>query len=184
MKHFSETYANRPLGVHGIELPRFSDNMKEYWKAGTPSKSNQQSLKKLVIVNARKNNEINTSVEWDKSRTENLTEFSRAFGKPPQKIKSLSGESDITPKPTQTEHSETSPNKDHMRNSRWTDYHYNFIQKNGVNLVEKSVSKSVAQELKQKAKEVKTPKALIALRMANRGNYSPLKDQFRSTGFT
>lgn len=185
MRHFSDTYGKRPIGLHGVELPRFSDNLKEYWKASTPSKSSQNSVKKFLIIN--KHNEKDSAAEQDTSRTENISEFSRAFGRSPQKINRKSVESNIKPKPTQIEHLEAPPSREHNKNARWTNYHYNFIHKPGMNSVEKTESKSITPEYSQKSrdsKDSKASKSLIATRMANRGNYSPGKDQFRSTGFT
>ena len=91
---------------------------------------------------------------------------------------------DIVCKPTQVEHIIVSHSKEHMRNSRWTNYHSNFIKRNENPVIEKLETKSSINETKQTSKEIETAKSFIVQRMQNRGNCSPIKDQFRSTGFT
>lgn len=167
MKHFSDTYANRPIGVHGIDLPRFSDNLKEYWKASTPVQTRQSSVKKLQII---------------KKPCDPIPLTSRSDFANEKKTGKAKAEKPLMLKPTQIEHSEPSPNKDHMRNSRWTNYHYNFIRKDPVS--DTIYTKSTTPDVKTKLLEVKTPKSLIVKRMQNRGNFSPVKDILRSTGFS
>ena len=173
MRHFSETYGNRPIGVHKQELPKFSDNLKEYWNAKTPDASCQASSKKLYIVNNYKLPEINSESYNYKEKTEKSrkNKFEKELDK------------ELIIKTSQNESGSTSPSKDYMRNSRWTNYHHNFIQKTPCE-IEKSVSKHLNNERKQKVKDFKTAKSLIVQRMLRRGNFSPVRDQFRSTGFS
>jgi hypothetical protein len=164
MQHFSETYGKRPIGVHGTELPKFSENLKEYWKQPTPS-STKNSFKKLTIISHGDASEANIGGSserrvsgWKKEKEEEYL------------------------KPTQITHAEVVANKEFNRNSRWTNYHYVFMQKSG-NEVEKSMAKSTTPDVKKGSKMSSTPKSLIVDRMLRRGNYSPAKEIFRSTGF-
>ena len=43
----SKTFGDRPLGVHGIELPKFADSNKKYWEV-SQGPVGEQSYRKLL----------------------------------------------------------------------------------------------------------------------------------------
>lgn len=174
MQHFSEKYGNRPTGVHGKELPKFAENLREYWKVKTPSETSRDSRKKLFLI--RKPEEVDAFdlSESFKSECKNHTR---------KRIAPLKMCNDTTMKPNQIEPGEIDLNKKFMKNSRWTGYHYVFLQK-GQGDFEKNISKSITPDVSKTAKEIKTPKSLIVQRMMKKGGFSPGKDQLRSTGFS
>lgn len=156
MQHFSKTFGNRPLGVHGKELPKFSENLQEYLNHSKLA-SSQSSEKKLTIINPPK-----------------LSETSRI----PKNKKD-----EIVKKPTEIDLTDISPQKEFCRNSKWTSYHYKFLQKSSFEL-EKKVTKSATPDICNKVKTFKMPKSLIAQRMLLKGTFSPGKSHLQSSGFT
>ena len=161
--HFSDTFSNRPTGVHGKELPKFSENLKEYWQPKNCPSS--QSSSKKIFKNPLEKNIFHES-EFENS--DRKSGINKAY-------------QEIVLKPNQIEQIPGSPSKEYMKNSRWTNYHYNFIQKTMNEAVKES--KSFTPDIKTKTKPVKSPKSLIIQRMLKKGNFSPVKDKFRSTGF-
>lgn len=160
IQHFSETYATRPLGMHGKELPKFADNLKEYWKATNPSKSSQSSFKKIELVE-----KINKPLQETPDPTQNKFSKNNEYSS------------------SRTQASEVSITKDYMKNSRWTTYHYNFIGKTPTN-TSKTREKSKNPHKPQAAKDSKQQKPLIVHRLIHKKTFSPIKDQLRSTGFS
>ena len=159
MQHFLKTYSKRPAGLHGAELPKFSENLKEYWK-GDKMLSAQSSSNKLTIVKK----EDTGSQDKNNQKTYKI--------KKPENFE----------KPNEVEFIDSLPSKDFYRNSRWTGYHYNFIKKPNET-GERRVTKSTTPEMQSKHRNAKTPKSLISDRMGKKGSNSPSKSLFRSTGF-
>lgn len=164
MQHFSDTFGKRPSGLHGVELPKFYENLKEYWNYNSGLKSSYSSVKKLTILNQEKN-----SGEQYSHRNKKIT---------------IQKKHENFNKPNEIEPGEVNAEKAYCRNNRWTNYHYKFLQKETIEEVEKTVNKSLTPENVGKSKVMKTPRSLIAQRMQKKGSFSPGKDQFRSTGFT
>jgi hypothetical protein len=154
MQHFSKTFGNRPLGVHGQELPKFAENCQEYWKNKETKRSD--SSKKLIVVKTEEKNGLKSDR--------------------PRKV-------EIIKKPTEIEVSENLPSKEHNRDSRWSNYHSKFYQKTGFDC-EKVITKSATPDVNSQKKTSKPPKLLMVHRMMKRGGFSPGKDQLISTGFT
>lgn len=156
MQHFSNTFGNRPLGVHGKELPKYSENLQEYLNQSKLA-SSQSSEKKLTIINPAKS-----------SATPRISKNQKE---------------EIVKKPTEIDLTDINPQKEFCRNSRWTNYHYKFLQKSSIEL-EKKVTKSITPDIRNKVKTFKMPKSLIAQRMLLKGTFSPGKSQLQSSGFT
>ena len=164
MQHFSDTFGKRPMGLHGVELPKFNDNLKEYWNYNPGLKSSYSSAKKLTILNQDKSSE-------------------EQYSNRDKKIK-IQRKNENYHKPNEVEPGDANVEKAFCRNNRWTNYHYKFLQKEAIEEVEKIVVKSSTPEDFSKSKVIKTPRSLIIQRMQKKGSFSPGKDQFRSTGFT
>lgn len=164
MEHYSDTFGKRPVGVHGAELPKFNENLREYWKVNPGLKTAHCSAKKLTILNHDKNME-----------DEYLNKNKRII---------IQKKRENFNKPNEIEFSGVTSEKEHCRNNRWTDYHYNFYKKEASDEGEKEVNRSCTADSTSKSRQVKTPRSLMAQRMQKKGGFSPGKDQFRSTGFT
>ena len=144
------------MGVHGKELPKFADNLQGYLSLSKVD-SSQSSEKKLVIINSGRNPEP-LRLNRDKQQ-------------------------EIVKKPTEIEPLESHPQKEYCRNSRWTNYHYKFLQKSAFDS-EKPATYSITPDVHSKVKVSKMPKSLIAQRMLKKGTFSPGKSQLQSSGFT
>lgn len=156
MQHFSKTFGNRPIGVHGKELPKFADNLQEYLSLSKVA-SSHSSEKKLEIINSAKT---------------------------PEPLRpSKEKQQEIVKKPTEIELLENHSLKEYCRNSRWTTYHYKFLQKSAFDC-EKPTTKSITPDVNSKVKAFKMPKSLITQRMLKKGTFSPGKLQLQSSGFT
>jgi hypothetical protein len=156
MQHFSDTYSKRPVGLHGAELPKFSENLQEYWK-NNETKSSNSSCHKLTIVKQEQN---------ESTRKGFLVKKVEKFEKP-----------------NEIGFWDNQVSKEHCRNSRWTGYHYNFIKKS-EEVEERTLTKSTTPEIRKKSRNIKTPKSFITERMNKKNSVSPSKSVFRSTGFT
>lgn len=164
MQHYSKTFANRPLGIHGKELPKFYENFKEYWKKDSNSYRNSSNRKPGVKIDSEKGSESERSEEFF-SKTTRENKFK------------------IVKKPTEIDILDCYPTKEHFRDSRWTNYHYKFLQKSMFE-VEKVVTKSTTPDVSSNQKASKAPKVLMIHRMIKRGGNSPGKDPLISTGFS
>ena len=149
--------------MHGGELPKFSENLKEYWKFDTPRNCNG-SFRNIKIC---KNDYIKNAPEKPVEYSSRKLPSSRKY--------------EVAPKPNEVEHMSCTPSKDFMKDSRWTNYHSNFMQK--YTSVDKPEYSSFTPDIKKRSTSSKTPKNLIIKRMLQKGAYSPVKDQFMSTGF-
>ena len=158
MKHFVQTYSKRPIGLHGAELPKFSDHLKEFW-TGVKMLSSESSSNKITIVKPDLSSK-------------------KAF------VIKKADKSETVEKPNQLEPPGSSPARDFFRNSRWTEYHHNFFKKSHETS-ERTVKQSVTPEVQRISRVIKTPKSFLASKAgkAKKASNSPCKSLLRSTGF-
>lgn len=159
VKHFGQTFGKRPVGLHGAELPKFSENFKEFW-TGVKMLSSESSSNKITIIKKEDKNQHEQSIK-------------KTF---------IIKKSETFEKPTEIEFSESKPTKDFFRNSRWTEYHHHFLKK-PEDYNPAKIKKSTTPEIQRKNRILKTPKSFLADKANKKNSMSPCRSLLRSTGF-
>jgi len=162
LEKFQKVFSKEFTGLHGKDLPKFSEHKREYWLADRSQSSLRQTL-----LNKRN------------------VETSYSPGKASSFLSSPHSQKNSYPRSTLSNNSRAQTDiygfGSHAKNSKWTTYMYNFLDTKGHNFRNLPISKDQSVS-KKGTKKPKEPSA-VNTPAENTARTLPVDKKLRTSGF-